>query len=131
MRAGKALGLLALSFLSIVPYAHPETGEQGWLRYAALPSQAAGQYRMPHHIVAAGQSAVARSAATELARGLHSMLGGNFSVSSALPGGDSFILGTPSEIRHLLPSWNAPSTLASEGFSLASFAAQGHTYWVL
>ena len=131
MRAGNALSLLALSFLLIVPYAHPETGEQGWLRYAALPQQAARQYRMPQHIVATGQSAVARSAATELARGLHSMLGENFPVSSTLPGDDSFVLGTPTEIQHLLPSWNAPSAPAPEGFSLATFAAQGHHYWVL
>ena len=132
MRAGKAVNLLLLSFLSMAPYAHSETGEQGWLRYAALPPQAVQQYKkMPQHVVAIGQSAVSHSAASELARGLHSMLGENFTVSSTLSNEDSFVLGTPTEIQLLLPTWKLSSPLAPEGFSLAQFAAQGHSYWVL
>jgi alpha-glucuronidase len=132
MRACNAVSLLLLSFLSMAPYAHSETGEQGWLRYAALPPQAAQQYKkMPQQVVAGGQSAVSHSAASELARGLHSMLGENVSVSPTLPNGDSFVLGTPAEIRRLLPTWKLSSPPAPEGFSLAQFAAQGHSYWVL
>ena len=86
---------------------------------------------IPHHIVATGQSAVAHSAASELARGLHSMLGENLQSRPRCSGNDSFILGTPAEIRHLLPTWKPPSPIAPEGFSLSQFAAQGHNYWVL
>ena len=132
MRAGNALNLLLLCFLSMAPYARSETGEQGWLRYAALPPQAAQQYKkIPQHVVAAGQSAVSHSAASELARGLHSMLNENVTVSAALPNEDAFLLGTPTEIQRLLPTWKLSSPLAPEGFSLAQFAAQGHSYWVL
>ena len=106
MRAGKTIRVLLLSFLSMAPHAHSETGEQGWLRYAALTPQAAQQFKkMPQHVVAGGQSAVSHSAASELARGLHAMLGENVTVSSALPNGDSFLLGTPGEIQRLLTNW--------------------------
>ena len=129
MRIRTAAILLALSFFSAALRA--ETGEAGWLRYAALPPQAAQQYKqLPHHIVSTGQSVVSHSAASELARGLHSVLGQNLQISSTLGGEDAFILGSTDEIRHLLSSWQA-SVVPPEGFSLSRFAAQGHNYWVL
>jgi alpha-glucuronidase len=131
MRVGHAVLLLGSSFLSLVPGVYGETGQEGWLRYAALPPQLAQQYKIPHRIVATSQSAVAHSAANELARGLHSMLGGNLVVSSTLAGNDAFLLGTPAEIRHLLPTWKPLSPIAPEGFSLSEFAEEGHRNWVL
>jgi alpha-glucuronidase len=129
MRIRTAASLLALSLLSAAVRA--ETGEAGWLRYAALPPQAAQQYKqLPHHIVSTGQSVVSHTAASELARGLHSMLGQNLQISSTLGGEDAFILGNTDEIRHLLPTWQA-SVVPAEGFTLSRFAAQGHNYWVL
>ena len=131
MRIGHAVLLLASSFLSLVPGGYGETGQEGWLRYAALPPQLAQQYRIPHRIVTTSQSAVAHSAASELTRGLHSMLGAHLTVSSTLAGDDAFLLGTPAEIRHLLPTWKPLSPIAPEGFSLSEFAEEGHRYWVL
>jgi alpha-glucuronidase len=132
MRVQSAVCLLALSFLSTVPGVHAETGEEGWLRYAPLPARATQQYKtIPHRIVVTSQSAVVHSAANELARGLHSMLGENLQIASTLPAEDAFILGTPAEIRQLVPDWKPPSTIAGEGFSLAKFAVQGHNDWVL
>ncbi len=106
-----------------------ETGEAGWLRYAPLSTQAAQQYKLPSHIVSSGESAVSHSAASELARGLHSMIGQNLQISSTLPQEDAFVLGTTVEIHRLLPTWQA--TVAPEGFSLSRFAGNGHNYWVL
>ncbi len=131
MRVGHAVLLLASSLLCFAPGVYGETGQEGWLRYAALPPQLAQQYKIPHRIVAPSQSAVAHSAATELARGLHSMLGADFTVSSALAGNDAFVLGTPAEIRHLLPAWKPESPIAPEGFALTQVAEQGHNYWVM
>ena len=132
MRVQSAVCLLALSFLSTVHGVHAETGEEGWLRYAPLPTRATQQYKaIPHRIVVTSQSAVVHSAANELARGLHSMLGENLQIASTLPAEDAFILGTPAEIRQLVPDWKPPSTIAGEGFSLAKFAVQGHNDWVL
>jgi alpha-glucuronidase len=132
MRVRTAVCLLALSSLSMVPGVHAETGEECWLRYAPLPAQARQQYKtIPHRIVVTSQAAIAHSAANELARGLHSMLGENVQIASTLPAEDSFILGTPAEIRQLAPSWKPPSAIAPEGFSLQQFAMQGHNHWVL
>ena len=131
MRVRDAVSLLALAFLSLAPGSRAETGEDGWLRYAPLPSQLAQQYKFPHRIVVTDQSAVAHSAASELAHGLHAMLGENLQIAGTLQEEDAFILGSPVEIRRLLPSWEPPSPIAPEGFSLMPFAAQGHIYWVL
>src|ERR1700757_3094843 len=115
MRVGHAVLLLASSFLCLVPGVYGETGREGWLRYAAVPPQLAQQYKIPRRVVATSQSAVAHSAASELARGLHSMLGANLTVSSTLGGNDAFLLGTPEEIRHLVPAWKPQSPIAPEG----------------
>ena len=50
MRVRHAVSLLALGFLSLAPWSRAETGEEGWLRYAALPPQAgpAIQDASPH-----------------------------------------------------------------------------------
>ncbi len=132
MPVRRAACLLILTFLCLAPGARGETGEQGWLRYAALPPQIAQQYgTIPHHIVITGPSPVSRSAANELARGLQSMLGESLQISSTLPAADCFILGTSVEIRRLLPKWKPPSGIAPEGFSLSRFTEQGRHYWLL
>jgi alpha-glucuronidase len=132
MRIHNAVSLVVSTLLGMAALAQAETGAEGWLRYAPLPAQAAQQYRtVPHRVVETSQSPIAHNAANELTRGLHSMLGENLQLSATLPGEDAFVLGTPSEIRHLLPTWKAPSTIAAEGFSTSQFAAQGHTYWII
>jgi alpha-glucuronidase len=132
MRLHSAVSLVASMLLAMAALAQAETGAEGWLRYAPLPAQAAQQYRkLPHRVVETSQSPIGRNAANELTRGLHSMLGENLQLSATLPGEDAFIIGTPGEIRYLLPAWKAPSTVAPEGFSTSQFAAQGHTYWII
>lgn len=132
MRPRTAVNLLALSLLlCVAPGLRAETGAAGWLRYAPLPPQLAQQYKVPHCIVAAGKSSVALSAANELAKGLHSMLGKNLQVSSTICEEDAFILGTPVEIRRLLPAWKEASPIAAEGFSISQFAAHDRQYWVI
>jgi alpha-glucuronidase len=121
-----------LTLLAMAPCLSAESGEAGWLRYAPLPPLIAEQYKtVPHTIVAPGKSAVAHSGASELARGLHSMLGGNFQTAAAASGQDSFVLGTPADIRRLLPTWKPAVALAPEGFSVSEFAASGHHYWII
>ena len=59
------------------------------------------------------------------------MLGRNLQVSSTICAEDAFILGTPAEIRRLLPTWKADSPIAPEGFSISQFAAHDRNYWVI
>lgn len=128
MRTWAAILLL----LSVAVRLHAETGEEGWLRYAPLPLQIAQGYdRMPHYLVTDSDSPIEASAARELALGLHSMLGESLRTSTTIPREDSFVLGTPSEIHHLLPGWNGPAAMEPEGFSIAQYHAHEHTYWVL
>ncbi len=132
MRLTAAVNLLALSLLSVAPRLRAETGAEGWLRYAPLPPQVAQQYgAIPLCIITTSQSPVALSAATELARGVHSMLGRNLKTSSTICGVDSFVLGTPLEIRRLLPTWKTASPIAPEGFTISQLAEHGHRYWVI
>ena len=122
--------ILAVSLFSFG--LHAETGEDGWLRYEPLAPQIAQQYgNLPQRIVITGQSAVARSAASELARGLQAMLGHHLQIATTLPQADAFVLGTPAEIVHLMPSWEAPPLIAPEGFSFSQFNEHGHHYAVL
>ncbi len=83
--------------------------------------------RFPHRIVATSQSAIVHSAANELARGLHSMLGRDCPDRIDVTGGRPFILGTPAEIRHLLPDWKPLSPVAPEGFSLSQLPTRATT----
>src|SRR5580658_4978156 len=104
MSFSKVVLLLSVLCLAIASLVHAETGAQGWLRYAALPPQAAQQYRMlPLQIVAVTHSSIASNAATELARGLHSMLREDFQLVRSSASEDAFVIGTPAEIARLFP----------------------------
>ncbi len=132
MRLRAAVNLVALSLLSVAPGLRAETGAEGWLRYAPLAPQVAQQYgALPLCIITTSNSPVAQSAANELARGVHSMLGRNLKTSSTICGEDAFLLGTPLEIRHLLPTWKTVSPIAPEGFTISQLAEHGHRYWVI
>ena len=132
MRPRPALFLLASMCLSITMRLHAESGEDGWLRYAPLPLKVAQQYKSdPQCIVSLGKSAVARTAANELARGLHAMLRENIQVEAALPQQDAFLLGTPAEIQRILPGFKTDVPLPAEGFSLAPYIERDRHYWII
>jgi alpha-glucuronidase len=78
----KAARFLAPLLFALVPFAHAETGAEGWLRYAPLTGTAAARYAaLPSQIVVLGDTPTDRAAANELRRGLSSMLGRTFTVS--------------------------------------------------
>ena len=132
MRVCRVAARVLIGFLATACFAHGETGEEGWLRYAPLSQSAAQQYRnVPHLIVSSGQSPVARSAASELARGLHSMLGTSVQVATNISGGDAFVVGTPEEVQKLLPGWLPASPIPAEGFAFSHLAANGKNYWIV
>ena len=122
-----------LSFLCLAPDVHAETGKQGWLRYAPCPRRLhSNTRRCPSTSSSPASLPLAHSAASELARGLHSMLGENLPGLIHAPGEDSFVLGTAvPRFGIFLPDWKPSSPIAPEGFSLSQFSAQGHNYWVL
>jgi alpha-glucuronidase len=132
MRFNKVVPFLSVLCLAIASIVHAETGAEGWLRYAALPPQTAQQYRMlPLQIVTVTHSPIASNAATELARGLHSMLGKDFHLISPSAREDAFVIGTPAEITALFPAWKPAQNIGEEGFSISPFRAQGHSFWII
>jgi alpha-glucuronidase len=79
-----SIGSLLIPLLfALAPFARPETGDEGWLRYAPLtnPSILRQYDALPGHIVVLGDTPTDRAAAAELQRGLSSMLGRAFTVS--------------------------------------------------
>ena len=81
MRFTRHLSLLLLSTLAA--FVQAETGAGGWLRYAPLTNTAAASYAsLPSQIVVLGNTPTDQTAASELQRGLTSMLGRPFTVSN-------------------------------------------------
>jgi alpha-glucuronidase len=82
MTAANRAFLILLLLLTSSGLAVAETGAEGWLRYARITDPIAlHRYdSLPHRIVVLDHGLAARTAATELQRGLHSMLGRTFSV---------------------------------------------------
>ncbi len=79
MRLSRHLGPLLLSALATL--AQAETGAQGWLRYAPLTTTEAANYaNLSSTIVVPGNTPADQAAATELQRGLSSMLGRPFTI---------------------------------------------------
>jgi alpha-glucuronidase len=132
MRLSGMFPSIAVSLLATALFVHAENGSEGWLRYAPLPVQGARQYEsIPTHVVALTGSPVARNAATELVRGLHSMLGKDFQLASSVHGEDAFVIGAPEEIRLVLPSWKVADSVRDEGFSISHFRSGGHAFWII
>ncbi|MGH9567758.1 MAG: alpha-glucuronidase family glycosyl hydrolase, partial [Candidatus Angelobacter sp.] len=79
------LGALLVGILfSNLLYA--EDGEKAWLRYAELDAKAAQQYgSLPATAVALDDSAVLKSAQTELVRGIRGMLDRTLREESKMP----------------------------------------------
>jgi alpha-glucuronidase len=130
-----AVILVGSALLAIAPFAHAETGAEGWLRYARASSQDAKKYeKLPRLVVAIGDSPISHNAAAELIRGLRSMLGEDVRLASnpsTLPAEDAFLIGTLVEIRHVIPEWKAPVVVADEGFSISQIATGHHAYWIV
>ena len=110
--------------LLIALAAYPETGAEGWLRYAPVESR--NYIALPSSVVALGTSPIERSAANELTRGLSSMLTRSENATSLNQQQPAIILGTPEELRaaHITLT-QAPT--GSEAFSITHNANN----WIL
>ncbi len=126
------LSILSLAALLATCLGHAETGAEGWLRYSPLSAAERQQYaQMPNQIVTMDDSAISKSAAAELQRGLHQMLGHDLVSTQAVAGRDAIVIGTIDKIHAALPGWTAPSNLKDEGFALHVLHASGHAYWII
>jgi alpha-glucuronidase len=132
MRLSGLFCIATLLYLASPFLGYAENGSDGWLRYAPLSVQAAHTYdQLPKHVVALSESPVAQSAATELIRGLDSMLGREFDLVPASITQDAIYIGTPAELREPLPTWQTAQPIGDEGFSISSLHQDGHPLWII
>src|SRR5438105_1640119 len=96
-----------------------ESGANAWLRYDRLSEAAARPYRLalPAAVASFGDSAVLRTAQSELIRGIRGMLGRTLRIESQVPSGGAILIGTMQQIRQAVPQ--LPDTaIGAEGYWL-------------
>ncbi|HVW76568.1 MAG TPA: alpha-glucuronidase family glycosyl hydrolase [Alloacidobacterium sp.] len=103
-----------------------ETGEAAWLRYARVES-ASSYAALPAGVIVLDNGPLAKSAASELRRGVSGMLGREV---GAEPKGDAFVMGTVTEVRRRFPEL-PPVDVGGEGFWLKALRHRGHSYVVI
>ena len=75
-------------------------------------------------------SALAKSAESELARGIDGVLGRKLRVDSAIPADSAFVLGTITELKARFPDWKT-AALRPEGYAIATVHEHGGVYWLI
>jgi alpha-glucuronidase len=109
-----------------------ETGRDAWLRYAPLDPASRAQYSsVPRLILRVGDSPVLASAQQELARGLHSMLGGEFRATTSANEGPSILIGTRNSIGTVLPDFIWPINLSGDSYWIADANLSGFQCFII
>jgi alpha-glucuronidase len=110
-----------------------ETGQDAWLRYAALEPEASRPYHetVPAVVTSVGGSEVQDNARRELVRGVRGMLGRTLRVEPGLPREDAIVLGTVDEIRKLSPRLASSGTIGAEGYHLTTPTVDGRRHLVV
>jgi alpha-glucuronidase len=87
--------LILAGLLAAASLGHAETGANGWLRYSPLPDAARPQYaQMPGRVVSLAGSPIGQTAAAELQRGVHGILGRDLTQAQRITDGDAIVIGT-------------------------------------
>jgi len=107
------------------PALQAQTGQDAWLRYAALETVARAKYQtLPAAVVVPEGSAVLTAARDEMVRGLIGMLGRTLRLDENVKE-KAIILGTINAIQRIVPGFESPKPLAGDGFLLASRRVHG------
>lgn len=117
-----SLGCVAFLLAATPLLVKAETGYDAWLRYAPIEdSEAKQRYNsLPTVVVTLADSAIARSAADELVRGVHGMLDRSLRTETRLSDADAIVLGTLAQVRQRIPTIGGIPELAEDGFILKS-----------
>ena len=120
------LGILAALLLAgAAGFAHAETGQEAWLRYAPLEKSARSKYKsLPANVVALGDSAIITTAQDEIVRGITGMLGRPLPAEKSIRE-RAIILGTVEEIRKLTPDFQPSERVVADGFLLTTTQVHG------
>lgn len=108
-----------------VRFAHGETGQDAWLRYAPMRAIERAKYEaLPATAVALGDSIVLATAEDEMVRGVTGMLARILRKQKSIRGG-AIILGTLSAIRKAAPGFQPSLQIGADGFLLSSTQIRG------
>jgi alpha-glucuronidase len=127
------LTLLGAAFFcgARLPQLEAETGAEAWLRYSALPPQAAKNYeRLPDKAVLLDDSLMLQTAQQELIRGVSQMLGRTLRVQAGIAGAgpretNQIVLGTMAELHVPYPDVHPDQTLTGDGYWLRNAKIHG------
>lgn len=123
-----------------------ETGDDAWLGYTALDKEQASIYEnLPSSVLTMGDSPVLKSAQQELAAGVKKMLGPTLHLDADVaqpsvgsqarhvrnPVGDSFVLGTLSELKTIVPKLKPAREPSGDGYWLKVLRINGHKCLVI
>jgi alpha-glucuronidase len=111
-----------------------QTPQDAWLRYAPLDPAAIAKYSsLPRLILRKDKvdSPILNSAAQELVRGLHGMLGGEFRPINALPQQPFLYLGTLDSLGSITPDHISPLNLTGDGYWIAEANLGGKTCYLI
>ena len=127
-----AVSLIAALFVPVLNLP-AETGCDAWLRYEQIDDlRVAHRYdSLPAVVVALNDSAVVKTAQTELMRGVRGMLGRTLRIENTLPGENAIIIGTFDAVKKILPAFTTPTDVIEDGFYLRAMAAGRHEYLVI
>lgn len=116
----------ALLLSTALSSAHAETGAEAWLRYAPVPNPA--RYSsLPSRIILTGDTPVDHAAASELQRGLSSMLGRRFTVESFRPAEDAIVLTDISALKRSFVVEQSGPAIEGDSFRIATLHNGPHT----
>jgi alpha-glucuronidase len=132
VRAVRRILLLFVMPFLVTCSGFAENGADAWLRYARLDPATASQYdHLPATVLILNDSALLKSAQTEVLRGIRGMLGRTLQVTASSPKEAVFILGTVEEIRKLDVGFTADENLRGEAYELLSARVAGQNAVVI
>ena len=129
----------------LTPGLQAEDGAAGWLRYARLSSPSSSSSassaadvcsKLPSETVLVSEasgadSAILRSAAEELTRGLGSICGRPQRLERRLTNGDALVIGTAAAVEAAGAGWHPEQPLKPEAYTIAQANHGGRRYWVI
>jgi alpha-glucuronidase len=124
---GAMLVCFAIFSLIAVDTACAESGSEAWLRYAPLQERASS---LPTRVAVVGNSAIVRTAGSELVRALKGKPGKPVPTGE-IPSADAFVLGTWKEIHPLFPELSRTRVPSGDGFWLKTARRKHAKYWLI
>jgi alpha-glucuronidase len=128
----RCTNLLFVVFFLLTRSAFAENGADAWLRYARLDPGVAGQYAsLPATLVTLDNSAVLKSAQTELRRGIRGMLGRTLRIEAGAPTETAIVAGTVEQVHNLDPGFKTRDNLEGDAFALISTGIRGQSALII